>query len=146
LSLATTVNVYATPFVSPGTILLTVPQPPLKVSVAPPGDTVTTYELTPQHGCIHDTRARALSGVATTLVGAGGGGCGVLDTRAGGLAPNAFVATTSNRYSVPFVRPVTVPLVCVPGTVVEKPGVEMVYDVIGLPPSLNGVLQLSVTC
>jgi hypothetical protein len=108
------VNVYATPFVSPGTNTLTGPEPTLlKDEVAPPGDTVTTYELTElQHGCIHDTRARALSGVATTLIGVGGGGCGVLFTEMyDPPVPNSFVATTLNSYSVPFVRPVTVPVV-----------------------------------
>jgi hypothetical protein len=108
--IATTVNVYAVPFVSPYTeIVLVNPVP-----ILPSGLDITLYPvigLPPSlTGGVKLTAAWALPAVAVTPVGASGSAAGVtLAVGADGTeSPFAFVATTVNVYSVKFVNPVTV--------------------------------------
>lgn len=122
---ATTVNVYVTPFVRPETVAPVAFAFPL--AVCPPGEAVTVYpviELPPfELGAVHVTLALAFPGAAATFVGAPGTVLGVtaFDCADGGPSPATFVATTTNRYVIPFVRPVTVAVVVAPSTVAACP-------------------------
>jgi hypothetical protein len=66
--------------------------------------------------------------VAVTASGAPGKPAGVTDVAvsAGALDPELLFATTWNEYETPLIRPVTVALVAVPGTVVLAPPGEAV--------------------
>src|ERR1700736_5288103 len=93
----------------------------------------------------------ALPPVAATAVGAPGattGATGVtlFDAIEGRLAPIALIATTVKVYVVPLIRPVPVAVVAGPVTVIVPPFTldVTVYPVIGLPPSDDGAVQLSV--
>ena len=122
---ATTVNVYAVPLVSPVTIAVSVLPP--TVAVLPPGDDVTVYPvmaLPPLFvGAVQVTVAWALPPVAVPIVGAPGTVAGVteLDAAEAALLPMALVAKTVNVYAVPLVRPVTVAVKVEPPTVVVAP-------------------------
>ena len=66
-----------------------------------------------------------------------------------GPALTAFTATTVNVYCVPFVRPVTIPVVTLPTVTGEFPAEGedvIIYPVIGDPPFDNGESQETVTC
>jgi hypothetical protein len=95
---ATTVNVYVAPFVSPVTVIgLPAPE-----AVSPPGDDVTVYEvigappLSP--GAMKLTVACPFPGVAVVIVGAPGivRGVTAFDASDGDPVPAAFVAVTVN--------------------------------------------------
>ena len=95
---ATTVNVYAVPLVSPVTVIgLDAPVP-----VKPPGDDVTVYEVTAvpplAAGALKLTVAWAFPATADTAVGAPGTILGVtlLDAVDAAPGPVALVATTVN--------------------------------------------------
>ena len=94
------------------------------------------------------TVAWAFPGVADTLVGAEGTVAGVTDADGddAGELPTALVATTVNVYDVPFVKPVTVPVLIFPETsVVNPPGEEViVYLVIVEPPFDTGAVHVTV--
>ena len=72
-----------------------------------------------------------------------------LDAAEGALVPTPFVAVTVKVYAVPFVRPVTIPLVAggEPVTLfVMPPGLDViVYEVIGLPLA-EGAVHETVAC
>ena len=63
-------------------------------------------------------------------------------------SPTALVATTTNVYAVPFVRPVTVAVRVVPPTVtVAPPGLAVTrYSVVSIPPVEDGAAQLTIAC
>jgi len=98
------------PFVSPVTVIgLDAP-----LSVKPPGDDVTVYEVTAvpplAAGALKLTVACVFPATADTPVGAPGTILGVtlLDAPDALLVPTVLVAVTVNVYAVPFVKPVTV--------------------------------------
>ena len=90
---------------------------PVVVQVVAPGVEVTVYPVTGDppstDGAAHDTATSPLPAVAITAVGAPGtvtGGAvavAVFDT-ANGPKPTLLIPATRNRYSTPFVNPVTV--------------------------------------
>src|SRR5689334_11689887 len=102
---ATTVNVYAVPFVRPFTCALVAA--PSTSTVTPSGADVIAYPVIGEPpslaGADHITVALESAAIATTLVGAAGGPSGVTvsDGVDGALSPTAFVATTVNVYAVP---------------------------------------------
>jgi hypothetical protein len=97
---AVTVNVYAVPFVSPGTMTLVALAPAL--AVIPPGADVAVNPvigLPPlDAGGVHETVAEALPAAAVTPVGAPGTLAGVtlFDADEAGPVPTLFVAVTVN--------------------------------------------------
>jgi hypothetical protein len=101
-------------------------------------------------GAVHETLACDVPPVAVTLVGAPGTVAGVtaLDGADAGPAPAAFAATTVNVYVVPLVSPVTVAEVTDPATVDDAPpgAAVTVYDVIALPPSVEGGVHDTMAC
>ncbi|GAA3406271.1 hypothetical protein GCM10020370_32650 [Paenibacillus hodogayensis] len=131
LFLATTVNVYAVPFVNPVTVTgLAV----VLVPMIPPGLDVTVYSviaLPPSlAGASKLTVAVPLPAVAVTFVGALGtliGATGVTLPDAADAAelPALFLATTVNVYAVPFVNPVTVTGLAVVLVPVIPPGLDV---------------------
>jgi hypothetical protein len=65
-----------------------------------------------------------------------------------GLVPLAFVATTEMLYSTPLVRPVTVMGLAVPFWAMGTPALGVavtVYEVMGLPPLLEGATNETVS-
>ena len=98
---ATTVNVYAVPFVNPVTLTDVAP---VVDPVAPPGDAVTVYpvmgEPPLEAGAVHDTVANAFPATADTAVGAPGAvgpvGVTAVDGADAAPGPMVFVATTVN--------------------------------------------------
>lgn len=95
---ATTVKVYAVPFVRPVTVQVVAP---VVVQVKDPGEDVTVYPVTGEPlltPAVHDTSADVLPRVAVTAVGFPGTATGV--TAAEGFeeldVPTALVAVTVN--------------------------------------------------
>jgi hypothetical protein len=123
---ALTVKKYVVPFVNPVTVALVAGA--ATVAVSPPGLDVTVYEVTmlppSTSGGVHDTVACALPATAVTRVGAAGGPIGVtgFDNAEAGPVAMSVVAVTLNEYVLPFTRPVTRPVVDVPGTITAPPG------------------------
>ena len=78
-------------------------------------------------GAVHVTVADAVPDVAVTAVGARGGPAGVtwVESAELGPVPVALVALTENKYAVPLVNPLTVPVVTLPATVTGVPAVEL---------------------
>lgn len=113
--LATTVNVYAVPFVSP----LTVMGLALPVAIWPPEE-VTVYPVMVEPpldaGAEKLTLAEAFPAVALPMVGAPGTVDGVMefDALEAALVPTPFVAVTVNVYAVPFAKPETLMGLVVP--------------------------------
>lgn len=110
---ATTVNVYAVPFVSPGTTAEVAPAP--AVTVAPPGAAVTTNPVSGDPpldaGAAHDTVACPSPATADTPVGAPGttAAAGVVKavSSEATLDPMPLWATTVTVYAVAAERPET---------------------------------------
>ena len=110
--IATTVNEYEEPLLSPETVQLVDPTGTLHV--APPGEAVTVYPVIAEpplsDGGVKETRALPLPSVADTNVGDPGTVAGVAVTVAvdDSESPTPLVAITRKVYSTPFVRPSTV--------------------------------------
>jgi hypothetical protein len=110
--LATTVNEYEEPLLSPDTVQLVDPTGTLQV--APPGEAVTVYPVIAEPplsvGGVKETRALPLPSTAVTDVGDCGTVAGVAVTNAvdDSESPTPLVAMTRKVYSTPFVRPNTV--------------------------------------
>jgi hypothetical protein len=126
---ATTVKVYAVPFVKPVTFIGDIVPVPIKL----PGLDVTVYPVTTLPpllvGATNATLAEAFPAVATTAVGGPGtvfGTAGVtaVDATEATELPTAFVATTVKVYAVPFVNPVTFMGEVAPVTVIP-PGLDV---------------------
>jgi hypothetical protein len=126
---ATTLKVYAVPFVKPVTFIGDVVPVPIKL----PGLDVTVYPVTTLPplliGATNATLAEALPAVATTAVGGPGtvfGTAGVtaVDATEATELPTALVATTLKVYAVPFVKPVTFMGEVAPVTVIP-PGLDV---------------------
>src|SRR5579884_562664 len=88
----------------------------------------------------------------TTFVYCDSAGAGVTTAAVteSGPVPIELIAATVNAYGVPFVRPVTVVLVCVAPTRIGVCAVPLIqgvtrYAVIGAPPSEDGAVQLNAT-
>ena len=146
---AWTVNVYGWPPVRPSTSQVS--GPAVQTQVFESGLEVTVYEvieLPLAVGAVHDTVALPCPAVAITPVGLPGSPEGVtlLDGLEAAPDPSTFVAVTVNVYGVPFVRPVTVQESCpLDHAHVLPPGeLVTVYDVIAIPPSLDGAVQETV--
>jgi hypothetical protein len=105
---ALTANVYAVPFVSPGTTQDVAGA--LTVQVAPFGDAVTVYEAIAgppvMVGAVNETVAEPLPGTAFTPVGASGFPAGVTEDEADVAleVPVELVAVALKVYAVPFVN------------------------------------------
>jgi hypothetical protein len=140
---ATTVNVYAVPFVRPVTLQVSAP---VVVHVLPPGEEVTVYPVIGvppfEAGASHETITFVSPELPVTPVGAPGTTSGItaLDT-ATGESPAVFVAFTEKVYDVPFVRPEHAAVT--PVTTHDPPvGDEVTeYDVIGVPPLDTGAVH-----
>lgn len=148
LFVATTVNVYAVPFVSPDTVIGELA--PLPVN--PPGLDVTVYPVIVAPplslGAVNETVACPFPAVAETAVGAAGIVLGVTAVLAVDAVPvpRLFIAATVNVYAVPFVRPVTVMGELVP-VAVTPPGLDVtVYCIISKPPLSVGGVNVTVAC
>ena len=106
---ATTVNVYEVPNVSPVTVQLV---PSTTEQVLASGDEVTVYVIGVATPCVgvQDTVAFWSPATAATFVTAGGTFCGVTADDVAEFAEFPVVLTdfTVKVYAVPFVRPVTV--------------------------------------
>jgi hypothetical protein len=106
---AVTVNVYATPLVSPVTVIGDDPPDALT-----PVFDVTVYVVIAEPpfelGALNVTVASPLPAVAVPIVGASGTVAGTIELLVADavLVPTAFVAVTVNVYVVPFVRPVMI--------------------------------------
>ena len=105
---AVTANVYAVPFVSPGTTHEVAGA--FTVQVAPFGEAVTVYEEIAGPpvtvGAVKETVAEPLPDTAFTPVGASGLPAGVTGVDVAAVeVPVAFVAVALNVYAVPFVNP-----------------------------------------
>ncbi len=99
------------------------------VTLTPPGDEVTVYEVMGapplETGAVQLTVACAFAAVALIAVGAPGTVAGVteLDGVDAALGPTALVAVTVNVYAVPLLSPVTTALVALaPTFAVNPPG------------------------
>ena len=138
---ATTVNVYAVPFVRP----VTVNGLPAPDDVSPPGFDATVYPvmgLPPlMLGGVNETLACALLAVAVPIVGAFGtvAGVTVFDGADGVLLPTTFVATAVHDTDDPLVSPLTTMGDPVPPLL--WPPQVTVYPVIALPPLLAGAAK-----
>ena len=120
------------------------------LTVAPPGETVTVYEVMDAPpsttGGVKLTTAIPLPAVAVTPVGAPGGsatneGVTAFEGLEAGLSPIAFVATTVKVYCCPFVSPVTVSGPAAPDATLP-PGEDVtLYSVIGVPPFEDGAVK-----
>jgi hypothetical protein len=104
---ATTVKVYVTPLVNPGTTIGDV----VSDAVIPPGLAVAVYEVIGEPptlvGGVKLTATNPLPGVADIPVGASGAVPGVPETVAdAALTPIALTALSCTLYVVPLVNPV----------------------------------------
>ena len=145
---ATTVNVYEVPLVSPVTVAEVVDD----VAVKLPGDDVTVYEVMTDPpvdaGALHETVDCPFPADALTLVGLPGTVIGVTgeDATDASEFPILFTAITVNVYVDPLVRPVIVAdapedvVVTLPGVVV------IIYDVITELPLFMGGVHVRRTC
>jgi hypothetical protein len=140
---ATTVNVYAVPFVRPVTLQVSAP---VVVHVLPPGEDVTVYPVigVPPFaaGASHETITFVSPETPVTPVGAPGTTSGVTGFDATtGESPAAFVAFTEKVYDVPLVRPEHAAVR--PVTTHDPPAGDDVteYEVIGVPPFATGAVH-----
>jgi hypothetical protein len=123
-----------------GEILYTTP---MDVMVAPPLFTILPVNCT-EKGCPEMVSVYEVELTVGIVAGVTGS-----DATEEDPVPTELIALTVNVYGVPFVRPVTIPVVTLPTVTGEFPadGLDVrIYPVIGDPPFDKGASQETVTC